>query len=167
MMRLTAHPSCRGSSLRALQLLISMTHGVLCFVKNSLSAKTQHRACASVSRSFPSTRLDQSWYQTALYNIICFTDTSDPSWVRSVRKAYDVLQPKTLRHLYLVPKCSSPVPNCLKTLRHRYRNVSASCQWLTTSRQSVAQYTIICSRLDPHCSLCYAMCDRRTDGHHM
>ena len=33
----------------------------------------------------------------------------------------------------------------------------ASCQWptSTTWRQSVAQYTITCDRLDPHCSLCY------------
>ena len=113
MMRLAAHPGCRGSSLRALQPLISMTHGVLCFVKNSLGAKTQHRACASVSRSFPSTRLDQSRYQTALYNIIRFTDTSAPGHFR----------PKTLRHrcfgtgAEMSENTLAPVPKCLKTVR--------------------------------------------------
>ena len=36
-------------------------------------------------------------------------------------------------------------------------SLTASCQWPTTWRQSVAQHTIICGRLDPHCSLCHVM----------
>jgi len=32
-------------------------------------------------------------------------------------------------------------------------SLTAGCQWPTTWRQSVAQHSITCARLDPHCSL--------------
>ena len=41
-------------------------------------------------------------------------------------------------------------------------SLTAGCQWPTTWRQSVAQHTIICGRLDPHCSLCHETLQRHS-----
>ena len=45
-------------------------------------------------------------------------------------------------------------------------SLTASCQWPTTWRQSVAQHTITSGRLDPHCNLCHVTLQRRSPGVH-
>ena len=39
-------------------------------------------------------------------------------------------------------------------------SLTAGCQWPTTWRQSVAQHTVTCDRLDPQCSLCHVTLQR-------
>ena len=53
---------------------------------------------------------------------------------------------------YLVKKLLVTVTSAL--------SLTAGCQWPTTWHQSVAQHTITCGRLDPHCSPCHVTLQR-------
>jgi len=86
---------------------------------------------------------------------------------------YGHFGPKTLRHLYLVPKCpghfgtgaevsedtSAPVPKCLKTLRkgaagQQQANRTQTCPWGPT-------YSGPCPAALPHYTSCAAFVGRR------